>query len=169
LRWSDEEVSILPDTPKTLTQSGFLFKEIFMAVILCVLLLVPIGKTTAETKSVTDTACDLHRGSCTQPLSGGSGTVTLDVSPKPIKAMADLMFTVQMIGMLPAGEVPRVDLGMPGMNMGPNRVYLKKTNETGTFTGSGIIVRCPSGKTLWQVTVTVPGAGTAEFLIDVVY
>jgi hypothetical protein len=127
------------------------------------------GNIAAETKSLTDTACDQHRGACTQPLSGGSGAVTLDISPKPIKAMTDLTFTVQITGNFPAGEMPRIDLGMPGMNMGPNRVYLKKTNEIGAFTGCGIIVRCPSGKTLWQVTVTVPGAGTAEFLIDVVY
>ncbi|MFH0729958.1 MAG: hypothetical protein V2B19_26905 [Pseudomonadota bacterium] len=144
-----------------------------MAVVLSILLsglfMIPGGNITAGTQSVTDTACDLHRGTCTQPLSEGAGNVTLDIRPKPVKAMTDLIFTVQIIGILSAGEIPRVDLGMPGMNMGPNRVYLKKINEKGTFTGSGIIVRCPSGKTLWQVTVTVPGFGTAEFLIDVVY
>jgi hypothetical protein len=159
----------LPDIPKNSTHSGFFLTGILTAVVLFALFPVPLGNVTAETKSVTDTACDQHRRAGTQPLSGGSGTVTLDILPKPIKAMTDLVFTVQVTGILPGGEMPRIDLGMPGMNMGPNRVYLKQTNKIGSFTGNGIIVRCPSGKTLWRVTVTVPGAGTAEFLIDVVY
>jgi hypothetical protein len=95
------------------------------------------------------------------------GTVTLDVSPKPVTAMSDLIFTVRFAGIsLP--DVPYIDLGMPGMKMGPNRVRLKP-DANGIFTGSGIIVRCPSGKTLWQITVTVPGAGTAEFRVNAVY
>jgi hypothetical protein len=121
----------------------------------------------AETQYAADTACDLHRAACTQPLSGGSGTVTLEILPKPVRAMTDLVFSVQVAG-IPSKAVPYIDLGMPGMNMGPNRVSLK-AGENGVFTGSGIIVRCPSGKTLWLATVTLPGAGTAEFLVNVVY
>jgi hypothetical protein len=143
------------------------FNGIFMAVILFVSFLIPTGNIAAQMKSEMDFPCDLHRGPCTQPLSGGMGTVTLEVSPKPVTAMSDLIFTVRITDIsLP--DMPYIDLGMPGMKMGPNRVSLK-SEANGTFTGSGTIVRCPSGKTLWQITVTVPGAGTAEFRVNAVY
>jgi hypothetical protein len=146
--------------------SCFLYSGIGIVVIL---FLISGRNITAEsvTQSVTDTPCDLHRGPCIRPLSGGEGTVTLDVLPKPVRAMIDLVFSVQVAGVSPK-DAPYIDLGMPGMTMGPNRVSLKKS-DNGVFTGSGIIVRCPSGKTLWQMTVTVPGTGTAEFFINAVY
>jgi len=138
-----------------------------LAVIVFFLFLIPTGNIAAQIKSDMDSSCDLQRGACTQPLSGGIGTVTLDISAKPVTAMSDLMFTVRVTG-ISLSDMPYIDLGMPGMKMGPNRVRLKP-DANGTFTGNGIIVRCPSGKTLWQITVTVPGAGTAEFQINVVY
>ena len=111
--------------------------------------------------------CKIHDGTCTLPLSGGSGAVIFDISPKPVKAMTDLVFKVRIDEPIPPAA-PYIDLGMPGMKMGPNRVILKIADD-GSYTGNGIIVRCPSGKTLWQATVTVPGAGTSEFIFNVLY
>jgi hypothetical protein len=47
-------------------------------------------------------------------------------------------------------------LSMPGMYMGRNEVVLKQGPD-GTFTGRGIIPRCPAGKKLWQADIEFPG------------
>jgi hypothetical protein len=109
--------------------------------------------------------CDMHRGPCEQSLVGG--TATLDIQPRPVKAMEDLTFFVNLSGIKPTAS-PFIDLGMPGMDMGPNRVHLKSTGPD-TYEGTGIIVRCPSGRRTWKATLTVPGAGKAGFIFDVVY
>ncbi len=59
-----------------------------------------------------------------------------------------------------------VDLSMPGMYMGENRVMLKRSPD-GTYSGKGVIPKCRSGRRLWKATVTVPGAGAAGFLFNV--
>ena len=111
--------------------------------------------------------CDLHQSACTQNLAGS--TVTLTVTPQPVKAMQDLLFQVAITGKLPpSSKLPYIDLGMPGMNMGPNRVQLKSTGNT-TYEGSGVIVRCPSGRRIWQATVTIPDVGQTDFIFDVIY
>jgi hypothetical protein len=109
--------------------------------------------------------CDVHKGACTQEIGGVEAT--LDISPKPVKAMTDLRFRLMLSGKPPAAE-PYIDLGMPGMKMGPNKVRLEKVGE-GVYEGTGIIVRCTSGKRTWKAAVTVPGRGTVEFIFDVVY
>jgi hypothetical protein len=65
-------------------------------------------------------------------------------------------------------KAPYIDLGMPAMKMGPNRVEMEKQGEN-TWTGKGVIVRCPSGKNTWFARVTIPDTGTADFVFDVVY
>lgn len=109
--------------------------------------------------------CDVHRGPCTRELS--DTRVALDISPKPVTAMTDLTFRITLEGKEPI-SAPYIDLGMPGMKMGPNRVSLQPVGN-GVYEGTGIIVRCPSGKRTWKATVTLPGAGTAEFVFDVIY
>ena len=118
-----------------------------------------------ETQEGTTVNCDISRGPCTRYLSGCQ--VTLDIEPKPVKAMKDLTFTVRLTGK-EASSTPHIDLGMPGMNMGPNRVRLKATEE-GLYRGGGVIVKCPSGRRTWRATVTVPDLGSTEFIFDVVY
>jgi hypothetical protein len=109
--------------------------------------------------------CDIQTAACTQPL--GEGTVTLDILPRPVKAMRDLTFQV-ILKNLSVTSQPTIDLGMPGMAMGPNQVVLHQ-NVDGAYTGIGVIVRCPSGRTLWEAKVTVPGTGTAAFTFNVIY
>lgn len=120
--------------------------------------------STASTKKA-ETECNIHEGTCSQKL--GERTVALEISPRPVKAMADLTFRVTVTGP-PLSGAPHIDLDMPGMDMGPNRVKMEKTGEK-TYTGKGVIVRCPSGKTTWRAAVTVPETGTAGFVFDVVY
>ena len=108
--------------------------------------------------------CDIHRSACTKRL--GNRTVTLDVNPKPVRVMTDLVFRVTISGKK-SPPFLTIDLKMPGMNMGPNQVHLKSMGE-GVYEGSGIIVRCPSGRRIWQATVTVPDEGAVDFVFDVV-
>ena len=111
--------------------------------------------------------CELHRGVCSQSLSGS--TVTLAVTPRPVKAMQDLLFQVSFSDKLPPdAKLPYIDLGMPGMKMGPNRVQLKSAGNN-TYEGRGVIVKCPSGRRTWRATVTVPDFGQTDFVFDVIY
>jgi hypothetical protein len=109
--------------------------------------------------------CDIQSGSCRKQINGR--TVDLEILPKPVKAMKDLTFQVKISGE-PLSAVPAIDLGMPGMKMGPNHVTLKRKDAV-TYEGRGVIVRCPSGKTIWQATVTLPGVGNVVFTFDVIY
>ncbi len=110
--------------------------------------------------------CDIQRGPCTKHLAGGM-TVTLDILPKPVKAMTDLKFQVTLSGGKPV-RAAYIDLGMPGMDMGPNRVDLRLVKDN-VYEGEGVIVRCPSGRRTWKATVTLPETGKVEFLFDVIY
>jgi hypothetical protein len=109
--------------------------------------------------------CDIHEGPCTKSLQ--DVIVTLDIKPKPVKAMSNLGFRVTLSGKQPASS-PVIDLDMPGMRMGRNQVTLKATGE-GAYEGTGIIVRCPSGRRVWRATVIIPDLGSVGFTFDVVY
>ena len=109
--------------------------------------------------------CAIQQTACIQQLQGYE--ITFNIHPKPVKAMQDLTFQVSIVGKQPNAN-PHIDLGMPGMDMGPNRVDLKPTGNGG-FEGQGIIVRCPSGRRTWCAKVTLPGRGVVEFIFDVIY
>ena len=139
----------------------------FTVALLTSSLLVAVGRISAGDKYQELINCNLHAGACTQILGGVE--VALEVTPKPIKAMQDLSFKVTLTGKPPAAsEAPYIDLGMPGMKMGPNRVQLKSAGNH-TYEGRGVIVRCPSGRRIWQATVIIPGVGQTDFVFDVVY
>jgi hypothetical protein len=81
--------------------------------------------------------CDVHAGPCKATLKNNQ--LSLDVEPKPVKAMKDLTFTITFSGPRPQAP-PYIDLAMPGMNMGRNRVILELKGES-VFQGKGVIVR----------------------------
>ena len=125
------------------------------------------GRIAAADKYQEMINCDLHAGPCTRSLS--EKTVTLEVTPRPVKALQNLSFKVTVSGTRsPSTKSPYIDLGMPGMNMGPNRVQLKSAGDN-SYEGQGVIVKCPSGRRTWQATVTIPDAGQTEFIFDVIY
>lgn len=112
--------------------------------------------------------CGIDAGPCVR--SAGGMTVTLDITPKPVKALRDLAFAVSLMrDSRPVGTAQvEIDLTMPGMNMGENRVRLRHEGE-GSYRGRGVIVRCSSGKKLWKASVIVTDEGrvaTADFLFD---
>jgi hypothetical protein len=109
--------------------------------------------------------CDVHAGPCSAHIS--ETKVSLNIEPKPVKAMRDLTFTVTFAGGTFV-TAPYIDLGMPSMNMGRNRVVLKQVGDL-VYRGEGVIVRCPSGRRTWKAKVTVPEVGSVEFVFDVIY
>lgn len=115
--------------------------------------------------SASEADCDIQHGGCVREVAGR--TVGFDISPKPVRAMTDLTFRVSIDGDPPEAP-PFIDLDMPDMFMGLNRVRLEPAGD-GVYEGEGVIVRCPSGIPLWQATVTLPGVGEARFRFNVVY
>jgi hypothetical protein len=119
----------------------------------------------SETETNLRTDCRIHDEACTKSLP--NGLVTFDINPKPVTVMKDLDFTVTIQGNRPT-DLPHIDLSMPGMDMGPNRVLLEPAAEN-VWEGQGVIVHCPSGSRIWKATVTIPGMGAVEFVFDVVH
>jgi hypothetical protein len=96
--------------------------------------------------------------------------ITLDISPKPVRAMRELRFSVlvERGGATIRSADVDADLTMPGMEMGENRVRLKPFAGD-RYEGTGIIVRCPSGRTVWKASVTVREHGrvtVADYLFE---
>lgn len=123
------------------------------------------GVCSADGKGGAVVNCDVQNGVCTQPLNGDM--VTLEVLPRPVKAMADLTFRVAYDGHAPKAP-PFIELTMLVMDMGENRVQLKPDGRS-AYEGRGVIVRCRSGIRTWSAKVTFPGVGSTEFIFDVVY
>lgn len=107
-----------------------------------------------EQRKARGSDCDLSAGPCQRLLPGAEVRVTLEVTPRPVRAMADLTFTVGAWREgLPLKEwEAEIALTMPGMYMGENRVRLAPIGP-GAFQGRGVIVRCPSGRRTWSAEV----------------
>jgi hypothetical protein len=110
--------------------------------------------------------CDIQKGACVQTVGGYK--VTLDITPRPVKAMQELTFKVTVEGLPGPVKPPYIDLNMPAMDMGKNRVFLTHLGQ-GVFHGQGVIVRCRSGKRTWQAKTVFPDLGSTCFIFDVVY
>lgn len=98
--------------------------------------------------------CRIDDGACM--LSVGDLSASFDVSPKPVTAMREVTFTVVLKdqGRAVTNAGISVDLAMPGMYMGTNRIPLSHQKD-GIYEGKGIIIRCPSGKKSWQANVLI--------------
>jgi len=120
---------------------------------------------TAEKNYIQYINCDIQNRACVQRLSGCE--IEFNITPKPVKAMTDLAFYVKITGKTPHAP-PVIDLGMPGMTMGPNRIRLEPQGQN-AFAGRGVIVRCPSGRTVWRATVVIPEVGGVDFIFNVIY
>ena len=115
--------------------------------------------------------CDLGRGPCAQRV--GGATVTLALSPRPLRTMSELAVAVEVSPASAASDGQgAVAFAMPGMEMGDNRARLALAGP-GRWQGKGVLVRCPSGRKRWAAEVEVPAAAgaaplRAAFLFDVV-
>ncbi len=122
------------------------------------------GRTTVAGAAREAPGGGVHAG----PVTGFAGgqAVVLDIAPRPVRAMRTLSFAVKLPGFGDAAGTPRIELGMPGMRMPPNRVDLAKGAD-GTWRGTGAIVRCGSGLRTWSAAVTLPDGARAVFDFDV--
>lgn len=98
--------------------------------------------------------CRINDGACVRPFA--RGTVSLDITPRPVKAMRELSVVVRLDRQV-SGRL-RLDMTMPGMNMGINIFDLSRISE-GIYTGSLVIPRCPGGQKLWRAAVVEVGGG----------
>jgi hypothetical protein len=106
----------------------------------------------------------IHDGPCAKLANGRK--VTFEITPRPVRAMQPLLFRVSVE---PSGDLPPVlmlDFSMPGMYMGKNQMKLVRT-ASGAWEGRGVIVRCMSGKKLWQLMLLSPELGNPAFSFDV--
>jgi uncharacterized GH25 family protein len=100
--------------------------------------------------------CLPENGPCVKTIHDRDIRVTLDINPKPVKTMTDLVFTVDIreSGKPVTNADVMLDLTMPGMFMGMNRPQMKHKKD-GVYEGKGVIPVCPHGGTVWKAEVTV--------------
>jgi hypothetical protein len=139
----------------SLTAAATLLSLSFVALLLCA---APLHAGTMADDNA------IHSGPCTKQSAGRN--VTLEISPKPVRHMTPLTFTVTIIPSNALTSTILLDLSMPGMYMGKNQVELKRKND-GTWEGKGLIVRCMSGRKQWQATVLSAELGNPAFTFDV--
>ena len=121
-----------------------------------------LSSCSAGTDAAAD--CDPHIGPCTKEA--GGYTVMLDISPKPVVHMEELTFDVSLSGAAPESDTLLLDLSMPGMDMGKNQVPLNREADN-HYRGQGIIVKCPSGRTLWRATLLISETLKPDFTFNV--
>ena len=107
---------------------------------------------------------NIHKAPCT--ITAGQRTVTLNIEPKPVHAMKELTFSVTVTPCDKLPETMLLDLSMPGMQMGKNQVTLVKKSAC-LYEGKGVIVRCMSGRTLWQATILSRELNNSAFTFNV--
>lgn len=147
----------------TVNPKGIIGVWILALAAACLLMAAP-ARGQDRTGSMID--CDIQKGACEKIVAGTR--VTLEVFPKPVQVMRDLTFRVTVADHGKLSASPYIDLNMPAMDMGANRVLLKDLGE-GVFEGQGVIVRCRSGRKTWRARITLPDLGRADFTFDVVY
>jgi hypothetical protein len=121
----------------------------------------------ASTSANAGPDCRIEAGSCEKITRGFS--VVFDIVPKPVKPMNELTFsaTLKDRGTPVEDASVLLDLSMPGMYMGKNVVALRYA-AAGVYSGTGVIVRCPTGGRIWKATVTIKRGG-GEAVVDYVF
>ena len=124
------------------------------------------GEASADGAKSAMINCNIQDGPCT--LEVGGHRITLDIAPRPVKAMEDLTFKVDIDPKPALAKAPLIRLNMPAMDMGKNQVKMKM-HPSGRYEGNGVIMRCRSGRRTWKATVDVPEIGSVDFIFDVIY
>jgi hypothetical protein len=107
--------------------------------------------------------CDLGAAPCSAAV--GGGTVTLELSPRPLRTMSDLQVRAEVAGIDPAAV--SVSFAMPGMKMGDNVSRLARRGAA--WEGKAVLVRCPSGRKSWEADVKIerPGAEPVHAVLPI--
>lgn len=77
---------------------------------------------------------------------------TLDLNPKPVVSMKEITFTLVLDYQKFTPEEILLDLTMPEMYMGDNKVRLTKKQDN-IYEGKGIFPECTSKFTKWNIEV----------------
>src|SRR5574343_467587 len=101
-----------------------------------------------------DPACNLQQSACSVSLPGG-GTVTLDVSARPVPLVKPFEIEVRTQGVEVRGV--EVDLAGIDMNMGYNRPVLAARGD-GRYAAEATLPVCITGGMDWQATVLIETA-----------
>lgn len=123
----------------------------------------------ADAGEIVQPDCRIDHGPCMNKVR--DFTVTFELSPKPVKVMRELAFSVTVTekGAVVNDASISVSLTMPGMVMGTNTVILRSVGN-GRYEGKGVIVRCPTGQKVWKAAVAVRRGNrtlSAPFLFEV--
>ena len=121
------------------------------------------------------TDCRIDEGPCVKTIMPRGVSAVFDIRPKPVKMMSALFFELS----LHKRDRPIADadvllsLTMPNMYMGEHRVVMSHKGG-GSYEGSSVIPRCPSGKRIWKAAFIIneanngsSGAMTAEYTFEV--
>lgn len=110
-------------------------------------------------------ACDLSEGPCEHLLPEG-GSLSLQISPRPIPLMQTVMVHVKVSG----ADVLPLQLDITGLNMemGVNRVVLKP-GAGGTWAGETIIPICSQRRMHWRAALKLDIDGRHYQLADEFY
>ena len=129
-----------------------MIKIIGVVIGLLMLFLLLGGEKVFEPQDNTD--CDIQKGACIKKLSGDI-VAEFDITPKPVKTMTPETFIVRLkkSGTPVRDAAVTLDLRMLGMQMGVNKTVLPHKKD-GTYEGSAIIVRCPSGRKIWGAYIS---------------
>ncbi len=105
--------------------------------------------------------CDVGQRICAR--NAGDVRVVLELSPHPPQPLKEIDAAVKLSrgGEPLAGAEVAVELSMPGMFMGENRIPLSATGD-GRYAGKGALLRCSSGRRDWLAEVVVRLPGRAE-------
>jgi nitrogen fixation protein FixH len=107
--------------------------------------------------------CDAGVRSCA--ATAGTTRVILDLSPHPPAPLKEIEASVRLVrdGAPVAGAQVTVELAMPGMFMGENRIATT-AGPDGSYSGKGVLLRCASGRRDWaaEVVIRQPGAPEAR-------
>ena len=136
-----------------------------MKTITSLLIIVLIVASCSNERRTATPECDFDTGPCVSE--SGEKKIFLDIEPKPVTVMTELNFEVRLENFDNPQSVA-LELSMPGMSMGLNRINLIKDSGAG-YRGTGIIPRCASGKKLWKATILIDGQTGGEFLFHVHY
>ena len=126
------------------------------------------GANCMKQSKMAEINCDIHAGSCFKVITKDNIIVEFNISPKPVRLMSDLVFNITLKEKdKPISDARvEIDLTMPGMFMGKNRVFLEHKGN-GRYEGKGVIVRCPSGKKIWRADVVIERNGKTASAIYV--
>ncbi len=91
---------------------------------------------------------------------------TLDLNPKPVVAMKEITFTLALNEKKFDPQEILLDLTMPEMYMGENKVKLLKKQEN-IYEGKGVFPECTSKFTRWNIEIFFDPSTTTNIQFDI--